>query len=513
MCTVSISGPKFLGNHNLTSHRCAKAGFVCKGYAVPKAWIFEPRSSQNHESSPQDYHENDEALSSRSTPTTSTSHAQQYPPVLSKALTLGNSDPFHAYAVQIGPTDNFYLKYYHLTVIPQIYTIVNRRWTSSLASNERLACVNSLRDEAGAYSLLARNAAIYNVQSGSDCKASQTTVLVYQGRAQAALRKKIMSLDGETLHDDTVMYETMWATYLLALTDVLLKAPSAKVHLNALRELFTRYASVKGADLDGPRFLFPFYVDIHYACTTLSRPMFDILKCFPEIEDFDYSKWHVPDISYNCDVHPEVEDKTVRRMIVVKREGQCVHRDFLNHRFDESDLKPVSFALHSRNLWFQAVMLNGALDVLEKLRTRKALDITGYHLNARAFISIAVLHWGRFASVFPVAGKLLYDEAPATLPMLRLLILQQGSYSNASAGTTKRRSYADARLWALFVGTQSEKNRQDVLGLVKVCDDWFLDEFRAQAYVMGVKSWAEAVSIFRQFLYNDHLQPHISTWW
>lgn len=496
----------------MTSHRCDKAGFVCKGYAVPKPWIFEPRTSQNHESSPPHYRR-DIAPSADSTTFTPIAQIQEYFPVLSKVLTLGNSDPFHAFAIQIGPTDNFYLKYYHLTVIPQLYTIQNRRWTSSLASNERNACLNSLGDEAAAYSLLARNAAIHSIQSGPERTTSLTTVFKYQARAHAALRKKLTSLDETATNNDAVIYETMRATYLLAITDLLLKTSSAKVHLSALCELFTRYVSVKRARIDQPKFLFPFYVDIQYACTTLSRPMLDILKWFPAIESFSYSKWHVPDKSFSHDIHPDIEDEKVRRMIILKREGQYVHRDLNDHQFDADDLKYVSFAIHSRNIWFQGVILNVALDALDELQTLKVLGVTDYVSNTRAFIAVAVLHWGRFASQFHVAGKLLYDDAPLSIPLLRLLLLQHESSNNLIDNKLNRKSYLHARFWALFVGAQAEQNREGFLGLGKLCGDWFLNAFRAQARAMGVSSWEEAVPIFRQFLYNDHLKPHISTWW
>lgn len=54
-----------------------------------------------------------------------------------------------------------------------------------------------------------------------------------------------MRLDVKNPSDDAVIYMTMWATCLLAITDILLKTPWAKLHLNALRELFTYYVRVK----------------------------------------------------------------------------------------------------------------------------------------------------------------------------------------------------------------------------------------------------------------------------
>lgn len=385
------------------SPRCDKAGFICRGYAVPKAWIFEPKNSGKDESShpPPPRHKSNP--SSRTNPS-STTRTQEYHPLLPKIKINGNSDPFYSFAVPIGSTDNFYLKFYHLTVIPQLYTIQNRRWISSLASSERDRCFNSLGDEASAYSLLARIAAIHSVQSGATSTISFTRALAYQSQSHAALRKKLTSLDEKTANNEAVIYETMWATYLLAITDILLRAPSAKVHLTALRELYTRYVRVNGGPpVNGAKFLFPFYVDVQYACMTLSRPMFDILDCFPHLENLSYSRWHVPNLSsVSHDIHREIEDKQVRRMIIVKREGQYVHRELNEYRFEDNDLKHISFAIHSRNLWFQAVMLNIALDALDELKTSKLLGVKDYTSNTRAFIAVAVLHWGRFASSFPV---------------------------------------------------------------------------------------------------------------
>lgn len=125
---------------------------------------------------------------------------------------------------------------------------------------------------------------------------------------------------------------------------------------------------------------------------TLTRPMFDILKSFPGIGNFDFLQWHVSNLSFNCNVYPDVENERVKRMIVVKREGQCVHRDPLNSRFDEDDLKPISFALHGRNSWFQAVTLNVALDALDELRVMNVSGTTDCFSSARAFIAAAVLH-------------------------------------------------------------------------------------------------------------------------
>lgn len=75
----------------------------------------------------------------------------------------GGSNPFSAMAIPIDSLDNYYFQCYQQRVMPQFYTMRRGKWTNSLAFEDYAVCLSCLEDEAPAYGLLARNAAIDSV--------------------------------------------------------------------------------------------------------------------------------------------------------------------------------------------------------------------------------------------------------------------------------------------------------------------------------------------------------------
>lgn len=374
-------------------------------------------------------------------------------------------------------------------------------------------CMNCLKDEAAAYGLLARNAAMETVMTGGLDAPPSPAILDYMTRAQAALRLKLPLLDGS--ESSSTVYPIMWATCLLAGTEMILRSPTADVHLRALSNLVVRYVELMGQDLDEGSILNLVYADITRASIDPNRPFLDVLNWFPQIfqgvwkaaEERLGSQYRIVDAK----VHSDVTDETTRLHILSAREDLRIFRHLRGVTLSPQDVKLISTVTQSRRLHRQGQLLNIAMDEIEHLdRPGQTIEEIQDH-SARAYVPLAILLWSLSASPISIGGTVLFDPAPGILPYLKHTITKGMVSSQAREQGYGR--YMDARLWALYVGAQTECNRTEVLGLNKVCGEWFPETFFKQASTMRVETWQRAVTIFEQFVHSDHMMPHISHWW
>lgn len=440
------------------------------------------------------------------------------PLLINSPLKLGNSDPFHTYAITIGPREFRTLQVYQKYVVPCLYKSYSPETVDAVIHTQRLSFVGLLQDEVTAYALLSREAALETLLSRkSNVAVTSHLSLIYMTKCQAVLRGRLSLIDGSETPDTVV--RILCTILRLTAAEAMIDSQNAHLHIHALKRLFTRYSQLVGSDLDNKvtaDLLALMHADVCQALRTSGRPILDMKDWFPylnhdRMDARSLSPSSGEDMQSESEIiHRDVKDQVLRSAIRRQRKTLLLYHESLKKDLDSKVAGLLSSTLE-KEIYQQIQLLNITANAEEVLRTPGLGPEQLHNQCAQAYLSFSVLLWSRRTLPTSILTNLLLDMASPTLRRLKNIIMidKIGQRTHLH----RNQSYADARLWALSVGIYTELQSRETSGISTICGDWFLETFRDEARAMHVHTWQHAVMIFERFLYSDRIQPHISRWW
>lgn len=378
-----------------------------------------------------------------------------------------------------------------------------------MAGEVAMTHTTCLKDEAAAYSILARNSALEHIVIRRSNPAMSTSLLSYTTKTQAALRRRLALMNGS--ETPQLVFTTMWSTCFLASAEMIVNSPTTDFHFRALSKLVMRYVELTGKGLEIDTILNLVYVVMMRSTATLSRPVLDMANWFPRL---CHEMWYMAEVTWFAGeasassriIHGDVKDEVIRKLLRSQSLAPNLSANLVETCHDPQAIKLLCNTVRSQELYRNGQMLSIAVDALEKLRRT---DVTREQLqdeSARACLSLSVILWLRLTSATTFFGNAFFDTSVYMLPHLKSVL------ANLGEGRAQKK-YRESQFWALFVAVQSELHRKHVLGMGPICGAWFMQAFRDHTAAMQIQNWQEAVRIFECFLFTDGLRPHISEWW
>lgn len=430
----------------------------------------------------------------------------------------GNSDPFDAYAVQLGPSEHSLLQLYTKSFVPALYGSRPANMVRPLADIQEGAFVGCLHDEAAAYALLSREAAINGLLVLRErYTAPSVPSLDYMVRSQAVLCRRLSLMDGSETPD--MMFHVLSTISHLASAEVMAASATANLHVRALHQLMARFAEVAGplqlqkASLSIIAVIFGDTIKA-YLCST--RPTINLSAWSPYLgretsrEESSASLLTEDSGSDHHAIHRAVEDDTLKLIISKQRELVQLYHDSKQKDMSHMEILLLSVALNKE-----------VLDVNQLLHIAAEAEFCLLNLGldpeqvqrqcVRASVSLAMLLWSQLVLPTSLVVNIIFDVAPPTLQRLRSAILTSQFVEKEMPELG--RAYKETRLWTLSVGVHVELHRKEKSGAYTACGEWFLETFREEAKSMDVRSWQQGVSIFDQFLYSEQIKPRMAHWW
>lgn len=484
---------------------------------MPKAWIFEGTGREQPGSSRirQNFEENKASqLTSAGivapSPVSDDGFAVPARTLVSSPLQLGNSDPFHSYAIPIGPAESFILNQYLESVSLQFNQTDPK--TCLISAFSRRYYVQCLQSEAAAYGLLARNATVMGQTCLNQYAPDSLSIIRYLARGQAALQRQLALINGDETPE--MVYAVMWAASFLATIELTLGRSNVHIHVHAVCALVERYVDLLAEKLDPMNVLYPIYVTFGIVSMTLTRPVFDMESWFPRTFR---ASWLKVETTYTDKfssmtgslIHSDIQDSLLQDFIISQRNNWEIYSYFLGVPLkdarpdDETDL---TNGIGSHEAWYYGRTLNLAISAMNSL---EGSDLCPEQMQGKAttaYVSIAMLLWVNTKNNGIASRRAFGVVCLGLLQHLKSAIIKATALQRPG-------QYATAKLWALFMGAHTESQRRLVLNLDCACGTWFFDAFREQVNHMQVQSWQHAVSIFEEVLYNNAMRPHISDWW
>lgn len=409
----------------------------------------------------------------------------------------GNSDPFDAYAVKISPRVNDILRFYRDIVIPSQYHTGPDGWrTLEAAADDWKDVVRSLRERGGALGFLARWAQVASNTTGNPELAVQS--LQYRSQSTSELLKKVQQGSGIATR------ASYWHIIALYMAEAQAgNATAAWVHAAMLSKAL-KYESEHGeVDITPLR---SFMYNEACACAMfLKKPVLDYDEWIPAVfkKYWDEGRAELPamQLSYSTTLDASIEDKPLQTMFIQQREGLAVWR----HGSEKADgLTPAVFTWWcSNHLVKHTRLLKYALDTIDAAKEAKGSQANVLQKNA--YLALTAVYWTRL-----IAGDetLLGKEIYQTKKPLRSLTRELLEKERLRTEFTGSMQYANARLWALYVGAQAE---HDQFGRLRdASESWFSNEFCMHASRMNLSSWNVVRRILNGFLDCDIVQPHVS---
>ncbi|OQV04067.1 hypothetical protein CLAIMM_09014 [Cladophialophora immunda] len=409
-------------------------------------------------------------------------------------LFQGNSDPFNAYPVPISPRVNDILRFYRDIVIPSQYHTGSDGWrTLDAARDDWRDVVRSLYEKGGALGFLARWAQVAsNVTDNSELAVQS---LRFRSQSTSMLLRKMQQGSG------IVSRSSYWHIITLYMAEAQAgNADGAWLHATMLSRAL-KYESQQGqVDITSLRSFM--YNEACACCMFLRKPVLDYDGWVPDVFKTPWAEGRkelpAMQLSFSTSLDPSVEDEFLVDMFIQERESLAVWR----HGSERGDgLSPAVFTWWcSSHLVKHTRLVKYALDRLDEAKQGKGPQS---HLHKKnAYLALTAVYWTRL-----IAGDetLLGREIYQTKKPLRTLTRQLLEKEQLVVEFTGSMKYANARLWALYVGAQAE---HDHLGIRRCDESWFSDQFSLLVAQMNLSSWEAIRLILDGFLDCDVVEPH-----
>ncbi len=237
-------------------------------------------------------------------------------------------------------------------------------------------------------------------------------------------------------------------------------------------------------------------------CMFLRKPVLDYDDWLPKVFEKYWAEGRAPlpamQLSYSTTLDPTIDNDFLKDMFIQQREGLAVWRH------GEERAEGLSSAVFtwwcSSHLVKHTRLLKYAMDCIDAAKESKGTQ-PGI-LEKNAYLALTVVYWTRLiAGDETLLGKEIF-QTKKPLRQLTKELLEKERHRTEFTGSMQ---YANARLWALYVGSQAEHNES---GGRKGHENWFTVEFTLQAARMGLTSWDAVHKILDGFLDYDLVRPH-----
>lgn len=434
-------------------------------------------------------------------------------------LTKGNSDPFAAYPINIGPRENDLIILYRDYMIPSAYSSeLGQKHMRTLAAQDWRDSLAALEDEGTAFGTMARYGAI-----ASRCNPEMRHVtLKYLVQSIAVLRNKITSGHNLQTPRDCTHINMLFAAETIAGN-----LSGAIVHGTMLLQILQRHW--REGKLDYKILLYQLVLDYQLSSMFVKRTIFDVDGWLSTVFQpmWDAAAPLIPRYPTE-ELDASITDAWLRSSFELKQQ----QLQFMAARADTLDavshLELVWGAQMTQGLLFHSRMINHYLTT--KRRLNNDIDLTQdkrEDLIVQSYLALAGAQLDRHIGGHPKIMKVpVYDTSRMLMALKRALLegpsLRTSETAVSSSPSTSstcsstshqhkesshRRTdrsedqYATARLWALYVGAVAETSAAATR--TNPSGRWFNSNFAAQARAMGVKSWNACTNILRRFLFYD----------
>jgi hypothetical protein len=410
------------------------------------------------------------------------------------SLFQGNSDPFAAYPIKISARVNDILRFYRDIVLPSQYHTTPDGWrTLEAAADDWRDVVRSLHEKGGALGFLARWAQVASNTTENPELALQS--LKFRSQSTSELLRKVRQGSG------IASRSSYWHIIALYMAEAQAgNADAAWTHAAMLSRALRHESEHGHVDITSLRSFM--YNEACACCMFLRKPVLDydhwISKVFETYWAEGRERLPAMQLSFPTFLDPSIEDDFLKNMFIRQREGLAVWR----HGSERAEgLAPEVFTWWcSSHLVKHTRLLKYALDCIDTGKEPKGAQ--PHILEKNAYLALTAVYWTRL-----IAGDetLLGKEIFQTKRPLRRLTQELLEKDRHRIEFTGSMQFANARLWALYVGAQAEHDQD---GVRSACDGWFSDEFSLQAARMNLHSWDAVRKILDGFLDCDVVEPH-----
>ena len=405
-------------------------------------------------------------------------------------LMKGQSDPFDASPTRIDSKAHEIILYWRDNSLFPRHRVNVKTWRQSASAVSDWEDTKwSLSDGGLGYALLAQTSALIALETVS--KQPLELSLTYLQRSTVALRKRL-----ENKADDSDSVRLFRHIVLLQGVETFTRNQAAAVtHGEMLRRLYDGWLS-RGKRFDMKMLLLSLYTDVYMAITFLVRPQFKpslkLVAAFLEVTDATTRE--------ECSISTSIMHRQTSQITDATLQNICLMWN--------QTLAIKSF--YARRLWTfmnQINVVNHVLDIEKKIdRQRDSIDTIFCHVQA--YISLAALYLIR-SSTLPE-----HFDAKAHFATHTALLRRLRHHLEISDGLDDKHFYSHARLWALFVGAQSEYQAAllNKSSRALASRGWFNIQLAQQARRCGLLKWACVREILEGFMYFE-MVPDPSEWY
>ena len=421
------------------------------------------------------------------------------PPSPTTLLAEGNSDPFMALPVKIGPAENDLIAFYRDVAIPAKYELVFKiPGVSKLRKVDWEDCRYSLQNDGVAHGTLAR----YGQMLSTQTSAFRKITMEHQHRSTQMLLKKLQH--GQVGQDfDSYLHINM----LFSAETLCRNLSGALAHGNMLRHMFEQ--AWKAGTLDYKLILYQLYNDCQVSSMFLVRPIWDVHSWLPMIfaPIWAAATPHLPVLDDTKDhIDPSIHGELATHFKGIREVWETLAKR--EQVTPESSANPAFTGwVLSKGYIHHGRIINHYLDLTQPLRSPSLPKRVRNELITQQFLALAAVYHLKVLSRDPILlGVPVFDARKAILPALRAGIDE----SSRLCKDTKEHWNVNARLWALYVGAMAEQRFPGPD--VDPHEQWFNSHLAEQAISMRLRTWEEVQKILVGFLYFDRIPPNGSEW-
>ncbi|KAJ9603760.1 hypothetical protein H2200_011946 [Cladophialophora chaetospira] len=407
----------------------------------------------------------------------------------------GQSDPFNAYSIKIDARVNQIMTFYRDSVMPLLFEGPAFVEAKKVSWKD---IVNGLEAPGSAYCYLARNSAAAAIVAPSTELAKQT--YMYQARSTKALREYLNQESSIILSRRTVL----WIFTLFDAEVMARNLPGAVAHGGMLVRYYK--AQSERGPVDLTTLTSVLFSDLNLACLFLIRPLFDYQNWIPRVcgPVFDAVESKIP--APLLGISGGTSDLSVRNeklaAILKQRRRTDTIRALMFKGTDQMPL-PVLLWITIRSMLDLAALLHLYLDYVDFFE--KSVDAS-QESKVQAYLALATIYLLRLQRYNKVLhGIRLYESGLQMSSQIQQLLTEEAACADYNA-----EEFANARLWALFIGAYGEQ--MPLRDRPEPNKAWFNINFVEQVRQMGLTSWEEIRAILEGFIFNDSMTPPGSQW-
>ena len=418
-------------------------------------------------------------------------------------LKKGNTDPFRAYPIFIGPKENELIGLYRDHVLPSVYHLrisdknLNDKNFNELAERDWDDNVRTLQEEGTALASLAR----YSSIAGRTNPLMRQTSLNYLGRSTRGLREKIFQSRSLNTHEICMHINSLFNAEIINEN-----LAGAVAHGRMLQYIFKQQWEKNC--LDYKMLMYQLHNDMQLTATLLTRPIFDegdwlsmVLKPL-----WDAAAPHLPTFpDSDDDIDPTIDNEVLlhwfkQRRNMIQYEGVRAADKLV------PSLPLVTTSFMASSFLFHGRMIGHYLDTEEELEEEGLSVLIKTRLYAREFLALASAHLRRWTGYSPQnLGVLIYDNK-RIVRALRYALEQYDFYSTESENDR----YHRAEVWALYVGALVE--RSTLRETDSTSQQWFTKRLTERALEMQITTWTDLTGLLDHFLYEESLMSQGALW-